>query len=192
MSAASKNVLRIATANDTSSSWASVNHPPTAAIGIVTSSTARPRSAQTITGRRRSRSTQAPTIRPNSSAARRSIERTRATSNAPASSTRIATNGSAIRVISEPKIEIVAADHTRTNALFCQSGEANGLRTGRTAYPADRVANRPALHSACLGASELAHHPGRPGAGPAHPITELRTRPCSTRSASDCARRSTA
>jgi hypothetical protein len=38
-----------------------------------------------------------------------------------------------MRVISEPKIEIVAADQTRTNALFCQIGELKGLRTERTA-----------------------------------------------------------
>ena len=61
------------------------------------------------------------------------MERTSATSKAPAPSTRIATNGSAIRVISEPKIEMVAADHMRTNALFDQSGDAKGLRTERTA-----------------------------------------------------------
>ena len=31
--------------------------------------------------------------------------------------------------MSDPKIEIVAAPHTRTKALLLQSGEANGLRT---------------------------------------------------------------
>jgi hypothetical protein len=153
LSAASKNVLRIATTNDTRSNWARVNQPPTAPIGIVNSRTARPRSAQTMTGRRRSRSTQAPTTRPNRSAASRSIERTSATSNAPAPRTRMATNGKAIRVMSEPKIEIVAADQTRTNAAFDQSGEANGLRTVRAAYerhpgrprpPVDPASNHPA------------------------------------------------
>ena len=86
----------------------------------------------------------------------------------------------------------VEADHTRTNARFCQSGRIERVAHGRTAYPADRVANGPALHSACLGASELAHPRVGRGADPAHPLTELRTRPCSTPSASDCARRSTA
>jgi hypothetical protein len=32
-------------------------------------------------------------------------------------------------VISEPKIEIVAADQTLTNAAFDQSGDAKGLLT---------------------------------------------------------------
>jgi hypothetical protein len=34
-----------------------------------------------------------------------------------------------MRVMSDPKIEIVAADHTRTNAWLRQSGGPNGLRT---------------------------------------------------------------
>ncbi len=81
------------------------------------------------TGRRRSRSTQAPATSPKTSDAPRSTPRMRATSSAPEPRTRIATRGNAIRVMSDPKIEIVAADQTRMKAWFCQSAEANGLRT---------------------------------------------------------------
>ena len=41
----------------------------------------------------------------------------------------MAASGNAIRVTSDPKIEIVAALQTRTKALLCQSGERKGLRT---------------------------------------------------------------
>jgi hypothetical protein len=34
-----------------------------------------------------------------------------------------------MRVISDPKIEMLAAAHTRTKAWFCQRGDAKGLRT---------------------------------------------------------------
>ncbi len=61
---------------------------------------------------RRSRSTQAPATRPTSSPGTRSRVRRMATSIGPASRTRIATNGSAIRVTSEPKIEIVPASQS--------------------------------------------------------------------------------
>jgi len=43
----------------------------------------------------------------------------------------MAASGRAIRVTSEPKIEIVAAPQTRTNAEIRQSRERNGLRTRR-------------------------------------------------------------
>ena len=52
-----------------------------------------------------------------------------ATSTAPEPRTRIAARGSAMRVTSDPKIEIVAALQTRTKAWLRQSVEANGLRT---------------------------------------------------------------
>jgi hypothetical protein len=55
--------------------------------------------------------------------------RRRATSIGPAPNVKIATSGSATRVISEPKIETLAAAQTRTKAWFCQSGDVNGLRT---------------------------------------------------------------
>ena len=58
-----------------------------------------------------------PATRPKTSAATRSRPRSTATSSAPEPSMRIATNGSAIRVISDPKIEMVAAAQTRTKAL---------------------------------------------------------------------------
>ena len=91
------------------------------------------------------------------------MERTRATSNAPASSTRIATNGSAIRVISEPKIEIVAADHTRTNALFCQSGEAKGCARG--AQPTRPIASQTGLrYTSPASVRQNSRTPGLAGA----------------------------
>ena len=98
--------------------------------GTDPSSAARPRSAQIRTGRRRRRSTQAPATRPNTSVAPRSRPRRTATSSAPEPSTRIATRGSAIRVMSDPKIDTVAAAQTRTKDRLRQSGEANGLRMG--------------------------------------------------------------
>ena len=45
----------------------------------------------------------------------------------------MAASGRAIRVTSDPKIEIVAALQTRTKAWLRQSVEANGLRTKRGA-----------------------------------------------------------
>ena len=67
-------------------------------------------------------------------------------------------NGRAIRVMSEPKIETVAADQTRTKAWFCQSGDANGLRTMAAAY--------------------VASGPSAPAARPAGPCATLRTPRC--------------
>ena len=79
-------------------------------------------------------------------------------------------------VMSDPKIEIVAAVQTRTNAWLRQSGDANGLRmtpelyVGAVPAAVHPVAGRdhrsgpaddPAVHSARLGASESAHHPAR-------------------------------
>ena len=109
----------------------------------------------------------------------------------------MAASGSAIRVMSEPKIETVAAVQTRTKAALRQSGEANGLRT--SAEHSGRIDGLPGATGRlrytprCLGASEPAHHPARPstGAGRHHP-TESRPGPCSTPSASGCARRSAA
>ena len=63
------------------------------------------------------------------SVAPRSSVRSSATSSAPAPRTTIATNGKAIPVMSEPKIEIVAADQTLTNAAFDQSRDAKGFLT---------------------------------------------------------------
>ena len=86
------------------------------------------------TGRRRRRSTQAPATSPKTSVAMSSMLRRIATSIAPEPRTRIAARGSAIRVTSDPKIEIVAAAQTRTKAWLRQSVEANGLRTEGGAY----------------------------------------------------------
>ncbi len=70
----------------------------------------------------------------------------------------MAASGSAIRVMSDPKIEIVAADQTRRNAWFRQSGDAKGFRT-EAEHSAPGIARRgpsvkggsdgPAIHSAC-------------------------------------------
>ncbi len=117
-SARSKNVVQMAATIATRYTCGSVSHPPAAASGIEPSSAARTRSAQMSTGRRRRRSTHAPATNPTSSAATSSTARSSATSSGPALSVRIATNGRAIRVTNEPNTEIVAALHTRTNALF--------------------------------------------------------------------------
>ena len=93
-----------------------VRTPRANATGTDPSRTARPRSAQMSTGRRRRRSTHAPATSPNTSAAPSSRPRRTAISRAPEPRTRIAASGRAIRVTSDPKIEIVAADQTRTNA----------------------------------------------------------------------------
>jgi len=47
----------------------------------------------------------------------------------------MATNGSAIRVMREPKIEMVAADQTRTNAPLRHRGELNGRGTAAATTP---------------------------------------------------------
>ena len=62
----------------------------------------------------------------------------------------MATSGRAIRVMSDPKIETVAAVQTRTKAPLRQSGDAKGLRTvgARIADPIgpSAVGARPAVH----------------------------------------------
>ena len=52
-----------------------------------------------------------------------------ATSSGPAFSVRMAMIGSANRVMSDPKIDMVAADQTRTKAWLAHSGDEKGLRT---------------------------------------------------------------
>ena len=59
----------------------------------------------------------------------------------------MARSGRAIRVISDPKMEMVAAVQTRTNASLRQSGEAKGLRTDRGAYTGASTLRRRALGS---------------------------------------------
>ena len=66
------------------------------------------------------------------SVAARSIERRTATSMAPASRTMMASRGSASRVMSDPKMEIVDAVQMRTNAPLRQSGERNAELGNRT------------------------------------------------------------
>src|SRR4029079_6179431 len=113
LSATLWNVESIDARNATTISWPIDSQPPIAATGIDPRQTARPRSAAIITGRRRSRSTHALATRPMSTPPTISKARMAATSPGPAPSTRIAANGNAVRVTSEPKIETVAALKTR-------------------------------------------------------------------------------
>ena len=56
-----------------------------------------------------------------------------------------------MRVMSEPKIEMLAAVHTRTKALLLQSGDEKGFRTNAEPTSTSgvrRVPADPALHSA--------------------------------------------
>ena len=139
LSATSKKVVSTAASDDTSSTWASVSQPPTAATGMEPSRTARPRSAQIITGRRRSRSTHAPATNPTSRAATRSTARSAAISMGPARRVSIATNGSAMRVTNEPKTETVAALHRSMNARLRRSP---GRGAPRAWAGPDRAAGR--------------------------------------------------
>lgn len=129
-SATSKNVDRIAAANATTISWGRPRIPRTNATGIEPSRIARPRSVQIMIGRRRSRSTHAPAASPMISAATCSAARIAEISSGPACNTRIAANGRAVRVMSEPKMEIVLADQTARNARSRQSdGLARSARS---------------------------------------------------------------
>jgi hypothetical protein len=119
-----------------------LSQPASAATGIDPRRIARPKSAATSTGRRRRRSTQAPASSPNVSPATISADRKPVTSSGPAPRTRIATYGRASRVMSEPKIETVAAVHMRTNAALPQIDESvsddiasHGIRQGTGNHP---------------------------------------------------------
>ena len=72
-------------------------------------------------GRRRSRSTQAPATNPSVSPATSSADRRIATSPAPAPSTRMAANGSAVRVTNDPNIDTVVAAHNRAKSRSRQT-----------------------------------------------------------------------
>jgi len=65
-------------------------------------------------------------MRPTSNIAPGSRLRRTAISMAPEPRTRMAARGRAIRVISEPKLDTVAAPHTRRKAELLQSGELKG------------------------------------------------------------------
>ncbi len=112
MSATSKKVDSTAAAKATNSSWGKPSTFNMKAIGIDPRSAARPRSAQIRIGRRRRRSTQAPATSPTIRPAMSSAERSAEISSGPASRMRIAANGRAVLVISEPKMETVLADQT--------------------------------------------------------------------------------
>ncbi len=111
------------------------------ATGIEPSRAARPRSAQIRTGRRRRRSTQAPATRPTIRVATEVHAPQHGHLDRAGTEDQDRASGSAIRVTSDPKIEIVAAVQRRMNAWLRQSGEANGLRTDGAAYRA-RVGRR--------------------------------------------------
>ena len=118
----------------------------------------------------------------------------------------MAANGSAMRVTSDPKIEIVAALQTRTKAWLRQRVEANGLRTDRAS-----IDGRIRAVSSGTGTIVTEAHlrslrytpparcvrtraPARPGSPPFRITTTLGVLPgpCSTHSASGFARRSAA
>jgi hypothetical protein len=66
----------------------------------------------------------------------RSIALISATSNELADSTRMATNGSAMRVMRLPKIDTVAAVHTRRKAGFARSEREGGGSVSPSAWSA--------------------------------------------------------
>ena len=141
-----------------------------------------PTSVQIITGRRRSRSTQAPATRPTSSPATRSMLRTSATS-----------NGVGLQGEDRDERQCQARDQAaeyrdrrrrpdaEEGAVAPERGARAGCarwrsirRGGARAIGPAAASTDPALHSARLGASELAHHPDRPRPpldppGPHHP-----------------------
>src|SRR6185503_474346 len=121
------------------------------ATGIEARRIARPRSAAIMIGRRRRRSTHAPANSPTMSAATCSTPRSAEMSSAPASRTRIAAHGSAVRVMSEPKIEIVAADQTVTKLRLLQS-EADGDGSVIAGRVAVRQCAVPVWHDALMPA----------------------------------------
>jgi hypothetical protein len=111
-------------------------------------------------------------------------------------------------VMSEPKIEMLAADQTRTNAGFRQSGEANGLRTtpehtgarspkGRPNRTIVREPGREALRYTAIASVRQnsrttrtvhATAPVTCAGRPVHHHLGAPIRPCSTLSANGCAR----
>jgi hypothetical protein len=86
----------------TTMSWATVSQPSAQATGTVASNSARPRSAAMSTGRRRTRSAQAPAGSPMTSHATDVAAATRLTWNVEAASVVTATSGSASVVIADP------------------------------------------------------------------------------------------
>ncbi len=147
----SKNELRSPAANVTAYRCASFSTPASAAIGIVASSIAWPRSVAIRIGRRRSRSTHTPTNSTVRIPAPMPAERSSAIWNGAASSVRIAANGIATPLISDPKSETVSPlqsfrksrlRHSRADR-GCES-DIGGLRRSwlsvkRVAFVADRA-----------------------------------------------------
>ena len=97
------------------------------ASGMLPRIAARPRSATIMTGRRRSRSTQAPATSPRVSPAMSSADLIAATSAAPAPSTRIAAKGSAVRVTNDPSWEATVAAQSRTKSPSRQRSGSAGI-----------------------------------------------------------------
>ncbi len=96
------------------------SNPAMAATGMVSSSAARPRSAAIMIGLRLRRSTHAPATSPTMKAGSSSAMRRAPRSAAEASSSRMAVKGIAVRVISDPKVETVAAPQRWTKSAFRQ------------------------------------------------------------------------
>ena len=94
--------------------------PNQAAAGTEASSSARPRSAHTNIGRRRTLSTQTPAKRPNSRLGSEPAATSRPISEGVAPSTSTAVRGRATVVMAVPAPDVTCATHSRVNARFFQ------------------------------------------------------------------------
>ena len=199
LSAASKNVVRTATSTATTSSCAERQRRR--------GRTPRDRASSTA---RRGRSRSGPVVAAGDRPTRRRRARRRAPRRGPCRApprprrrprrgSGWPTSGRAIRVMSEPKIEIVAAAQTPEERAVAP--ERGRERVAHAAEDTSRepapirgpvpAGHGPALHFARLGASEPAHHrTGRAPLAATRPdLTNhgVLTGPCSTPSASACA-----
>src|SRR5262249_7489195 len=113
-------------------SCAMVSTPSAQASGTLAISTARPRSAATITGRRGQRSTQTPAGSPTSSQAALAEAGSTPTAKVDAGSAPVATSGQATRVTAEPSSQMVCALH-RSRKSRCRSTLA--IRRGYLSGP---------------------------------------------------------
>ena len=180
----------------------------TNATGIDTSRTARPRSAQIRTGRRRSRSTQAPATSPTSERRQRGrCSRRRATSIGPAPSDRMASERQRDPGDERPE------DRDGRRRPQADEGAVLPERGGERVAHGPRSIRAGTRRARCTGPSRQARFrrpcatlrpprcvrtrapPGRSRARqprrPVHPPDGVLTGPCSTPSASACARPST-
>ena len=108
----------------------------------------------------------------------------------------MAASGSAIRVMSEPKIEIVAADQTRTNAGCARAARRTDCARWRSIAGVGRPSCEALRYTppASVRQNPRTTRPSTRVASPIRSTTrqESRPGPCSTPSASACARRSAA